>query len=88
MTVAPARANRAAGFSLIVALRRDRLFIYSNHDVRHFLRILDRPGSRQYVARGLLGQVDFASISSDGFFQQAVCALFASGEAPSGPEPP
>jgi ATP synthase protein I len=46
-----------------------------------FPRILDSPGSRQYVARGLQGQVDFASISSDGFFEgpsaRSLPAMFA-----------
>jgi ATP synthase protein I len=43
--------------------------------------ILDRRRRRQYVARGLPGQVDFAAISSDGFFKSAVALRSLSGEA-------
>jgi ATP synthase protein I len=80
--VLAARANDAAAASPIsTASTVVWRFIVINHFVSHFRRILDRHDRRQYVARALLGQVDFTSISSDGFFRRAVCAPFASDKA-------
>jgi ATP synthase protein I len=72
----------AAGTPISVTAEAERILSFINQTVRQFVYILDRLGRRQYVARALEGQVDFASISSDGFFRRAVRAPLASDKAP------